>query len=305
MSLMQMDSLLSLPTAELVSIADKTRRELVPPKLELCGIINAKSGLCSEDCKFCAQSSRHKAEISTYSLKDKAEIVRAAQIAKETGAERLGIVTSGNRLTEQELDVLAQATQEINDKVGIAVCGSLGALTKNELGILKDAGLSRYHHNIETSPRFYSQIVSTHSFQQRIDTIDSAKAVGMEVCSGGIIGMGETWQDRIAMANVLNELDVDSVPINFLIPIQGTAMASLETISCNDAIRTIALFRIILGHKTIRLAAGRESVLKDFQGMAFMAGANGMMIGGYLTVGGRLVEEDHRLVKEINSLWTE
>lgn len=322
--------LLKLALPELISRANKIRKEFIGSKLELCSIMNAKSGLCSEDCKFCAQSSRHKADIFTplekvtgkkggrnkahplressltgftYPLKDKDEIIKAAENAKKIGAERFGIVTSGNHLEKSELNIIAQAISEIKDKVAITVCASLGALSKNELNLLKEVGLSRYHHNIETSPRFYPQVVSTHSFQTRVNTIKAAKEVGLEVCSGVIIGMGETWQDRIDMAYLLKELDVDSIPINLLIPIKGTPFESMDLIPCNDAIKTIGIFRIILKDKIIKIAAGRETILKDFQALAFMSGANGMLIGGYLTIKGRAVEEDHKFIKEIKRLW--
>ena len=171
--------------------------------------------------------------------------------------------------------------------------------------MLKEAGLSRYHHNIETSANFYPKIISTHTFEERIDTIRAAKETGLEVCSGGIIGMGEDWQDRIDMAFSLKELDVDSVPINLLVPIKGTPLESIETISCNDAIKAICIFRIILKDKIIKIAAGRETILKDFQGLGFIAGANGMLIGGYLTIKGAGIEQDHELIKEIKRIWKE
>lgn len=297
--------LLRLPLAELIERANRVRREFLGDKMELCSIINAKSGLCSEDCKFCAQSSRHKADVSTYALKDVNEIVEKAQKAKDIGAEKFGIVTSGNKLTEKELNVIIQAVSEIKKKVDIVICASLGALKKDALKRLKEAGLSRYHHNIETSSHFYSQIVSTHSFQERIDTIEAAKEVGLEVCSGGIIGMGETWQDRIDMASLLKKLGVDSIPINFLVPMRGTPLESIKPISCKDAIRTLCIFRIILKNKIIKIAAGRETILGDSQISGFMAGANGMLIGGYLTIKGRDIEVDHQFVREIKRLWKE
>jgi biotin synthase len=221
------------------------------------------------------------------------------------GAAHYGIVTSGNRLQAGEIDFLAGVIAEIKKRIGIAVCASLGKLTGPELQVLKDAGLSRYHHNIETSERFYPQVVSTHRFQDRIDTISAAKEAGLEVCSGGIIGMGETWQDRIDMASLLRRLEVDSVPINILVPIRGTPLENLHIVSCRDAIKTICLFRIILRDKIIKIAAGRETILKDFQALGFMAGANGMLIGGYLTVPGRDVAEDYKLIEEIKELWKE
>jgi len=298
-----MKELLDLPMIELIARAARVMKEHSKDSLELCSIINAKSGLCAEDCKFCAQSVCHSAYVSQYPLKSKAEIVEAAGRAKEIGAAKFGIVTSGNRLTPDEIGVIAGAISEITGKVGMPVCGSLGALKKDELKALKDAGLTRYHHNIETSRNFYPKIVTTHTFDERIATIEAAKAVGLEVCSGGIVGMGESWQDRLDMAKALKELDVDSVPINLLVPIKGTRLEGAEQISANDAIRTIAIFRIVLEDKTIKIAAGRESVLKDFQGLGFLAGANGMLIGGYLTVKGRDVESDHDLAKEIEKLW--
>jgi len=298
-------ALLKLPLLDLVSLANKIRKEKLGSQIDLCSIVNAKSGACRENCKFCAQSSHHSSEVATYSLKQRAEFVAAARKAKEIGAERFGIVTSGNRLTMQELGEIKSALSEIKENIGITVCGSLGALSKSELKELKDAGMTRYHHNIETSENFYPQIVSTHNFQERIETIRAAKELGFEVCSGGIIGMGESWQDRIEMAKLLKELEVDSIPINFLVPIKGTPFESREQISAHDAIRTICLFRIILKDKWIKLAAGRESVLKDFQALGFMAGANGMLIGGYLTVKGRSLEEDYKLIREIQDVWDE
>lgn len=295
--------LLKLPLDNIILLANKTRKKFIGNRLDICSIVNAKSGLCGEDCKFCAQSSRYSASISTYPLLNKYKILKAAQRAKEIGAQRFGIVTSGNRLNNKELNNIASIVFDIKNKIGIVVCASLGALNKQQLKMLKQAGLSRYHHNIETSERFYKKIVSTHSFKERIDTINAAKEVGLQVCSGGIIGMGEGWQDRIDMAYTLKELDVDSVPINILIPIKGTPLEPAKPISSNDAIRAICVFRIILKNKTIKIAAGRETVLKDFQGLAFMAGANGMLIGGYLTLKGRDVEEDYKLIEEIKKLW--
>ena len=297
--------LLKFSVTELIDRADKTRRKFLGDKFELCSIVNAKSGLCGEDCKFCAQSSAHSASRPTYPLKDVNSIVKEAGRAKEFGAHKFGIVTSGNRLTEREIGEIAKAISIIRETLEITVCASLGALKKEELHKLKNAGLSRYHHNIETSERFYSQVVSTHKFSERINTIRAAKESGLEVCSGGIIGMGETWQDRIDMARLLKELNVDSVPINILVPIKGTPLGSVKPISAGEAIKTLAIFRIILKDKIINIAAGRETVLKDFQGLGFAAGANGMLIGGYLTIKGRSVSSDRELIEEIKNLWKE
>ncbi|MCK5343915.1 MAG: biotin synthase BioB [Candidatus Heimdallarchaeota archaeon] len=299
------NSLLELPFEELIGKANKVRKASFGDKLELCSIINAKSGLCAEDCKFCAQSAKNATQIPTYPLKKREEIIEAAVTAKKIGAEKFGIVTSGNRLTAKEIDMLAEVITVIKNDIGIMVCASLGALTEEEFKVLTQAGLSQYHHNIETSENFYPQIVTTHSFQERLDTIRAAKKVGLEVCSGGIIGMGESWQDRIDMAWLLRDLKVDAVPLNILVPMKGTCFEGQSIISCVDVIKTICLFRIILKNKVIKIAAGRETVLKDFQALGFRAGANGMLIGGYLTIQGRELNEDYKLIEEIKKLWNE
>lgn len=301
----QIKELLELPLLELVSLANQARQDFAGEKIELCSIMNAKSGLCAQDCKFCAQSSHYQTGVAVYPLKQKKEMLEAARRAKDIGAERFDIVTSGESLSKDELRVIADAIFEIREKIGIKMCASLGALDEQALVLLKQAGLSRYHHNIETSERFFPQVSTTHSFQKRIATIKAIKRAGLEACSGGIIGLGETMQDRIDMALTLKELNVDSVPINLLVPIKGTPLENKSTLSCEEAIRSIAVFRIILKDKIIKIAAGRESILKDFQAMAFMAGANGMLIGGYLTIKGREVREDWRLVEEVKRLWGE
>lgn len=299
----EIDKLLELPLAELIARADKIRKQFTGNRVELCSILNAKSGLCPEDCKFCAQSARHKTVAQAYPLKSKAEMLEAAKRAKEIGAERFDIVTSGDKLSPEDFAVIVDAIREITDEVKIKTCASLGSMGDREFSLLKAAGLSRYHHNIETSPRFFSKIVSTHTFEDRLKTIKAAKHSGLEVCSGGIIGMGETMDDRIQMALILKELKVDSVPLNILVPIPGTPLADNTVLSCEEIVRTIAIFRIILKDKIIKIAAGRESIFKDFQALGFMAGANGMLIGGYLTIKGRSVEEDRKLVDQVEKLW--
>jgi len=301
----ELQAFVETPLEQLVTIANDVRKKYIGTKLDLCNILNARCGLCGEDCKFCAQSVRHNTGVPAYPLKSKEEILQAARNAQNIGAERFDIVTSGNRPSSKELAIITETISQIKKEIGIATCASLGALTKDELKMLKDAGLVRFHHNIETSRRFYPQIVSTHTFDERIKTIKAAKEVGLQVCSGGIIGMGETWADRIDMAYTLKELNVDSVPINVLIPIKGTPLESVRPISIEDVIRTICIFRIILKDKTIKIAAGREATLKDSQIKAFAAGANGMLIGGYLTVKGASLEDDYALILEIEKLWTQ
>ena len=299
----KINKLMRLPLAELVSLADKTRARYAAGGIELCSILNAKSGLCGEDCKFCAQAARYHTGAPRYQLKSKAEMVEAARRAKAIGAERFDIVTSGGAVSKQELEDIRDAIAEITSRVGIKTCASLGRLDEAALRSLKAAGLSRYHHNIETSPKFFPKITTTHTFQDRLKTIQAAKGAGLEVCSGGIIGLGETRQDRIEMALLLRKLGVDSVPLNILVPIKGTPLQGRERLSCAEVIRTIAIFRLILKDKIIKFAAGRESLLNDFQALGFLAGANGMLIGGYLTIKGREAQEDRQLVQEIKQVW--
>ena len=299
----QVKDMLNTPLEELIRRADSVREQFTGRDLELCSILSARSGRCSEDCSFCAQSCFHSSESAEYPLVDPDRITEAAGRAQQARAGRFGIVTSGNRLSEDEVDIIADAVSTITSSCSIQVCGSLGALTRSQIYRLKSAGMTRYHHNIETSRRYYPHVVTTHDYDQRLDTISSAHEAGMDVCSGGIIGMGENWQDRIDMAVTLQELGVVSVPLNILIPLKGTPLEDIGPLPPEDIIRTVCLFRLILKDVTLKLAAGRESALGEKQIRGFEAGANGMIIGGYLTVNGRPLEEDYRLIEEIKSLW--
>ncbi|MFH1077481.1 MAG: biotin synthase BioB [Pseudomonadota bacterium] len=290
-------------TWELISLANKTRRKEAGDYFGLCSITNAKSGLCNEDCKFCAQSLHHNTSAHQFPLKNKRELLDAAWRAKKNGAKRFSIVTSGRGITAKDAGQIAETVNAIKSEVNITPCASLGIVSKDTLILLKAAGLQCYHHNIETSPDFYPNIVTTHSFEERIKTIEAAKDAGLEVCSGGIIGLGESEGDRIRMAQTLKDLNVDSVPLNMLIPIKGTPFENNHPLLPVDILRTISIFRIILSDVTIILAAGRESSLKDFQALAFLAGANGMMIGGYLTVEGRSLSDDLAMVSQVKQLW--
>ena len=273
-------------------------------KFSLCNIFNAKSGLCSEDCGFCIQSSHYGSNIKNYPLKPVDDIVGAARIAERIGAHHFSIVTSGRGPTPDEVAAVADAIAEIRRHVRIKVCASLGIMNRKDLKVLKNAGLSRYHHNIETSKEFFPKIVTTHSFADRIDTISAARDAGLEVCAGGIFGLGESEDDRVSMAMTLKEQKVDSVPLNILIPGPGTPLMHARLPAVIEILRAIALFRLILEKGAIRLAAGREAVLGDFLGMAFMDGADGLMIGGYLTRQGRPLEDDLGFVRNMKEIWT-
>lgn len=293
---------LNKDTAELLYLAHQEMVSAIGDKFELCGITNAKSGKCSEDCKFCAQSSRYSTASPIYPLKDKDTMLSEAVKAKEIGAKRIGIVTSGRDISQRDLETITDTIVAVKRETDMQVCASLGVLDKAALSVLRDAGLTRFHHNIETSRCFYPKVVSTHLFDDRVQTIRAAQEVGLEVCSGGIIGLGEDESDRVSMALTLRDLGVKSVPINILVPIKGTPFANNQSLSVAEILRTIAIFRLVLSDTTIKIAAGRESTLGDFQGMAFWSGANGMIIGGYLTIGGRDVENDLRLVEEWKKL---
>jgi len=292
---------LSLP--ELMAEALKIKLAERGTDFSLCSIINAKSGKCSENCAFCVQSGHFKTDAPVYPLKDREEILAAAETAEKIGAHRFSLVTSGRGPSDREVDKIAVIIAEIQQKVGIRVCASLGIMNRAQLERLRDAGMSRYHHNLETSREYFDRIVSTHTFEERVETIRAAQETGLEVCVGGIVGLGESEEDRISLALTLRELEVDSVPFNILIPLPGTPLSHLPPLSAGEILRVIALFRIICRKGPLRLCAGRESALGDFLAMAFMAGADGMMIGGYLTQRGRLPEADHRLVDQVKELW--
>lgn len=299
----EIETLCALSCRELMSKALETKLARRGKSLSLCSIINAKSGQCSEDCRFCTQSAHFKTDTPVYPLKTAEEIVAAAKQAKKDGASHFSIVTSGRGITDRSLSAVADIIASIRDQVDIHVCASLGIATLQDLQALKQAGLSRYHHNLETSREFFPRIVTTHTFEERIATIQAARQAGIEVCAGGIIGLGESETDRISMALTLAELRVESVPLNILIPLPGTPLAEIKPLAKQEILRAIALFRLILPDAALRLAAGRESALNDFLSSAFMAGADGMMIGGYLTQRGRSAEMDRQFVHAIQDLW--
>jgi biotin synthase len=283
---------------DLLHGANHLRRHFKGDKVGLCSIINAKSGNCAEDCRFCAQSAQHSSATKTYPLVSKDEIHNGFQRARQINAQGYSIVTSGNELTDTEVDTLCAVIQDIPQD-NTYLCGSLGRLSRQRAKQLKSAGLYKAHHNIETSRRFFEQVCTTHTYDERLETIRILKDTGFSVCSGGIFGMGETWPDRIDMAFTLRELDVDSIPLNFLMPITGTALENVAPLTPLEILRVIALFRYILPDKNIRVCAGREKNLRDLQSWIFYAGADGMMIGGYLTQPGRSAADDLQMVTDL------
>jgi len=281
---------------ELFASANKIRNYFMGNTVGLCSIVNAKSGACPEDCSFCAQSFRSKAKIEVYPLMSKEKIIQKAREAKKSGTIRFSIVTSGKRISELNLLEIEDMIAEIRE-IGLIPCASLGMLGERELSILRSAGLDRYHHNLETSEGFFPRICSTHSYADKLMTINAVKSVGLSICSGGIFGMGESWQDRIDMAFLLRELDVDSVPINFLVPIKGTPLDNRAPLHPFEALKIISLYRYIFPQKEIRICGGRMQILGEFNSMVFLAGADSLLIGNYLTTSGRNYEDDLRLIR--------
>jgi biotin synthase len=265
--------------------------------IDLCSIVNAKSGACPEDCSYCAQSSRSKAEIEVYPLIKKNIVIEKAKEARDAGVKRFCVVTSGRKVGRAELQEIAEMIKGIRD-IGHLPCATLGLLNKDELLFLKENGLERYHHNLETSERFFPEICRTHTFEDKIKTIEAAKSVGLSVCSGGIFGIGETWDDRIDMAFTLKKLNIDSVPINYLIPVKGTAFAEKDMLNSFEALKIISLYRFMLPEKEIRVCGGRLQVLGEFNSMVFMAGADSLLTGNYLTTTGRTYEDDLKLIRD-------
>lgn len=304
---LELCSLTGSNLTELFSVANIIREKYCGDILETCTITNAKSGKCSEDCKFCAQSSVYNTNVQCYPLKAEEIMAEEYKEAEKHKSMRFGIVTSGKGMkkgTEDFERVLKFIEDTTAEGKNSEICCSLGLLSEEEMKELKKAGAKRYHCNLQTSPDTYHCFAATtHTSQDRIRTIQNAKKAGLQVCAGGIIGMGESWKDRIDMAFALKELDVDGVPINILNPIKGTPHGERETLDIDEVLKTIAIFRIILKDKNIKIAAGRENIFKDFMGAGYLAGANGMLVGGYLTVKGRAIEDDFKFIKNIQKIW--
>ncbi|WP_333784840.1 biotin synthase BioB [Thermocrinis sp.] len=269
-------------------------------KIEFCSIINAKSGACSEDCRFCAQSKFYKTPINVYPLVPKEEIVEGAYRAVEFGANRYCVVLSGKSATSEEIEKIKQSVEEVKrvEKLPINVCVSAGTLDEESLKKLKEAGVKRVNHNLEASKNFFPKIVSTHSWEDRYETIKRIKKVGLSTCCGGIFGMGESEEDRVDLALTYRELEVDSIPLNFLMPIEGTPLEKAPGVSPLEALKIIAMFRLTNPRAELRLCGGREQTLRDFYGMAVLM-TNAMMVGGYLTRAGRDIKKDYQLLKDL------
>ncbi len=290
--------LLTCDLDELTECADKLRRHFSGTKANLCSIINGRSGRCSEDCKFCAQSAHHCTGIEEYDFLDKEKIVAECQHNEERGVHRFAIVTAGRRLSGDEFEKALDTYRTLSIDNNVGLCASFGLLEEEQFAELRRAGVTRYHANIETSRANFGNICTTHTFEDKLECIRRAKAAGLEVCSGGIIGMGESWQDRIDMALTLSELGVSSIPINALIPIKGTPLENIDRINEPDILRTVAIFRFIVPEADIRLAAGRN-LMNNCGERAFLSGANSAITGDMLTTSGNRIREDIEMMNRI------
>lgn len=280
--------------------ADFLRQQSFGNTVRLCSIVNAKSGRCAENCAFCAQSAHFDTGAPVYPLKSTAEILEAARQAAAEQSHCFGIVTSGSRPTRgEEFDRILSAIGTIRKELPIEPSASLGLLDEEQASALAAAGCVTYHHNLETARSFFPHICTTHDYERDVETVRLAKQAGMKVCSGGILGLGESLEQRIEFAMTLRDLDVDSVPLNFLNPVAGTPLHGQRQLTPLDCLRAIVLFRHILPDKPISVCGGRESNLRELQAMMFMAGASGTMVGNYLTTSGRDRAVDMQLFRDL------
>lgn len=283
---------------ELCGGADKIRAALCGNKVDLCSIINGRSGRCSENCKFCAQSAHHCTEIKEYGFLDEEKIIEECRYNQEKGVHRFSIVTAGRTLDGEDFEKALSAYRRMNEECDIGLCASHGLLTDEQFGKLRDSGVRMYHANIETSRRNFPDICTTHTYDDKIACIRRAQKAGFRVCSGGIIGLGENWEDRLDMAVSLSELGVDSIPINALMPIKGTPLEGVKQISAEDILRTVAMFRYINPTAQIRLAAGRN-LMENSGEAAFHSGANATITGDMLTTSGSSIQADLEMLSDM------
>ena len=280
--------------------ANRIKEHFVGNKVYLCSILNAKSGRCPENCAFCAQSAHHKTDAPVYALVDEERMVACAKQAEKDGSSCYGIITSGTSINKgEELERICSAIRRIKTETGITPSCSLGIIDRETALALKNAGMETYHHNLETARSFFPQVCTTHDYEEDVATVRVAKEAGLAVCCGGIFGLGESPAQRVELAFTLGELDVDSVPLNFLNPIEGTRLAAADNLTPLECLKTIALFRFILPDRRLSVCGGREKNLRDLQSWIFMAGASGTMIGNYLTTTGRSAELDWQMLKDL------
>jgi biotin synthase len=285
----------------LMAAADAVRRFHKGNKVSLCSIINARSGKCTEDCAFCSQSVHATSRIPEYDLVDGETIINSARQSLSNKAHKFGIVTSGKgpQTTDGDFETILSTVAEMREKVDIHRCASLGVITEEQGRELKKAGLDEFHHNLETARSFYHNVCGTRDYDENVATIRAARSAGLRVCCGGIFGMGESPEQRIEFAEELRSLGVDSIPLNFLNPIEGTKLEKAAPLRPLEILKIIAVFRLYLPDKDIKVAGGREANLRDLQSFMFFAGANSTMVGNYLTTKGREASQDLLMIQDL------
>lgn len=283
----------------LIAGADRIRRSFHGNDIESCAIANVRSGNCSENCSFCPQSAHFSSSAPVYDFIPAAEFAQQAQQARSWGVSDFSFVSKGWGVrSKKEREKAREYVAAVREASDIGRCASLGAIDKETAHMLKEAGVENYHHNLECAESFFDQVCTTHSYQDNIDTLRNAREAGLQVCAGGIVGMGESLDQRVELADTLRTLGVESVPLNFLNPIEGTPMQNVEPMQPREILQCIAVFRYMLPRAEIRVAGGRHH-LRDLQSMVFMAGASAIMIGNYLTTSGRQVEDDLQMLRDL------
>jgi len=291
------------PVDAVVEAADEIREENMGDGVDTCSIVNAKSGGCAEDCGFCAQSAHFETDVDRYGYLEPNEIVDAAKRAEADGANRFGIVVAERGINKEkrpeEFKKVLESVRRIRDETGIEPDASLGLITEEEAEELVEAGLKHFNHNIETAPSFFDNVVTTHDFEDRVRAIEVAQEAGMRVCAGVIFGMGEDTKHRVEAALALRDIDVDTVPVNVLNPVPGTPFEDYSKITVEEILQGVALYRFMMPEKVIRLTGGREENLKNRQGEVLRAGANGLLIGDYLTTEGQEADRDKEMIESV------
>lgn len=290
------------PLDELIEISKQITEDNFSNEVEACSIISAKTGACGENCKYCAQSKHNHAEIECHPLLDVETVKKAAISARENGASRFCIVTSGRAPQGKDFEKILEMIRAVASIDGLHCCASLGLLSEEQIAQIKEAGVERFNHNINTSENYHKEICTTHTFQDRVRTVKTIQKHGIEACCGVIIGMGETREDRVDMALSLREINPKTVPINFLNPIKGTPLEGYEDkIDEEEILKTICIFRIILPKALLRYAGGRTTRLsEENQKRGIIAGINSVLVGNYLTTCGSKSEEDKKMLKELD-----
>jgi biotin synthase len=297
----ELKAVLNAPDERLPALIDaafRVRHHYFGKRVQIHVIQNAKSGLCPEDCHYCSQSSVSEAPIERYTFLSKEKLIEGAEQAKAAGAVRYCIVNSGRGPTNKEIQQIADAVREIREKVGINICCSLGLMSEEKARTLKEAGVGRINHNLNTSRQHHPEVVTTHTYDDRVATIEEVKSAGVSTCSGGIIGMGESDDDIIDLALTLREMDIDSIPVNFLNSIPDTPFADRKQLTPQKCLKTLCMFRFVIPNKEIRVAGGREVNLRSLQPLSLFP-ANSIFVNGYLTTPGQDASDAHRMIADL------